>query len=362
MGVCAYANRQHDLGMEITSNPELSSFCKAMRMASGVLLMLDKAANVFRRIWCDFELYQCLVDAAPLDVVTSSSSGKQRNKPHLLSEQPLPNESPWLKAHREHNFPQSLLIAGMSARLEQGEASFTADRDRILEIMCLDVQKNMPTISRTDALEIALRHANAALNAYFAVAAWPEAVKKRIVCDFDQEHPGKLSLPHILKQDDFRKILNLSLGHIREVDDTDVQTLAHGLPASLEVLHLSFEDCPHITDGGVFALAHQLPLRLKQLHLDFLGCGQVTDAGFGEISMSLPPGLVSLRLDFAKCRAITKSGVRVLAENLPKSLQKCVVTLKGSRCDRNFGSIQELQMNGRRASGGFFRSNQILFS
>ena len=34
--VCAYANRQHDLGLDISANPEHSSFRKAMRMAEGV--------------------------------------------------------------------------------------------------------------------------------------------------------------------------------------------------------------------------------------------------------------------------------------------------------------------------------------
>ena len=53
--VCAYANRQHELGAEISDNPLESSVFKAMDIARGILLILDKKATAFTRLWCCFE-------------------------------------------------------------------------------------------------------------------------------------------------------------------------------------------------------------------------------------------------------------------------------------------------------------------
>lgn len=49
--VCAYANRQHDLGADLGTNPEESSFQKAMKLASGVVLVVDPNVVVTKRIW-----------------------------------------------------------------------------------------------------------------------------------------------------------------------------------------------------------------------------------------------------------------------------------------------------------------------
>lgn len=53
--VCAYANNQHCVAEDITSNPRSTSFYRAMQMCEGVLLVLDSAGTPFERIWCCFE-------------------------------------------------------------------------------------------------------------------------------------------------------------------------------------------------------------------------------------------------------------------------------------------------------------------
>ena len=53
--VCAYANNQHCVEEDITSNPRSTSFYRAMQMSQGVLLVLDSAGTPFKRIWCCFE-------------------------------------------------------------------------------------------------------------------------------------------------------------------------------------------------------------------------------------------------------------------------------------------------------------------
>lgn len=43
--VCAYANNQHELGADLSNDPMKSSFAKAMRIAHGVLLILDEGVS-----------------------------------------------------------------------------------------------------------------------------------------------------------------------------------------------------------------------------------------------------------------------------------------------------------------------------
>ena len=41
--ICAYANRQHDLGQDIVCDPMQTSFFKAMQLAAGVVIVLNAA-------------------------------------------------------------------------------------------------------------------------------------------------------------------------------------------------------------------------------------------------------------------------------------------------------------------------------
>ena len=50
---CALAssNNQHELSLDISDDPKKTSFYLAMQMCSFVLLVLDKDATPFSRIW-----------------------------------------------------------------------------------------------------------------------------------------------------------------------------------------------------------------------------------------------------------------------------------------------------------------------
>ena len=56
--VCGYAIRQHAVGLDVTDDPEESAFRRAMKLADGVLLVLDENAIPFDRIWCDSEFFK----------------------------------------------------------------------------------------------------------------------------------------------------------------------------------------------------------------------------------------------------------------------------------------------------------------
>ena len=45
------SNNQHELSLDISDDPKKTSFYLAMEMCSFVLLVLDKSATPFSRIW-----------------------------------------------------------------------------------------------------------------------------------------------------------------------------------------------------------------------------------------------------------------------------------------------------------------------
>ena len=45
------SNNQHELSLDISDDPKKTSFYLAMQMCSFVLLVLDKDATPFSRIW-----------------------------------------------------------------------------------------------------------------------------------------------------------------------------------------------------------------------------------------------------------------------------------------------------------------------
>ena len=58
--ICAFANNQHNLKSEITTNPADLVFAKAMKIANfRVISILDVNNQVHTRLRCEYELY-CL--------------------------------------------------------------------------------------------------------------------------------------------------------------------------------------------------------------------------------------------------------------------------------------------------------------
>jgi len=332
--------------MGMCEDPEESSFRKAMNVAEGVVLILDASATSFSRIWCDFEIYTTLLDEKPLDVVAMISSHsphcQSKRTPQVLSQNPLPHETSHIKVLREQVFPTKLLHAGIYVKLEEGSASIASDKEQILNIMSRPYSK-LSAEANENALDMAVRRANGALNSYFALAAWPRAVRRGNVRDFDAKNPGQLNLAEVLRKDHARRTLSLSLGHVLETDDAEVRCLASALPPNLVELQLCFEGCHKITDAGVAALAEKIPSGLVRLHFDFLACLNLTDRSLEALADRIPSGLLNLRLDFASCNLITSRGLHILAKALPPKLHIFFGTFKGTQCDRNFESLSALQ-------------------
>eukprot|EP00443_Scrippsiella_acuminata_P077455 CAMPEP_0115545500 /NCGR_PEP_ID=MMETSP0271-20121206/92638_1 /TAXON_ID=71861 /ORGANISM="Scrippsiella trochoidea, Strain CCMP3099" /LENGTH=392 /DNA_ID=CAMNT_0002978853 /DNA_START=17 /DNA_END=1191 /DNA_ORIENTATION=- len=92
--VCGYANRQNTVEADIHAGDiSQSAFYKAMGLAEGILLIVDKEVKVFSRIWCDLELYVNLTDSKMLlDMVTVPETGTGLGA-LLFPGTPLPNET-----------------------------------------------------------------------------------------------------------------------------------------------------------------------------------------------------------------------------------------------------------------------------
>jgi hypothetical protein len=335
--VCAYANRQHDLGADIGGDPEESSFRRAMIHADGLLLVLDPSAMPFQRIWCCFELYKTITSDKALDIVT------MMQEPRLLTQKPIPGEQAIMKFFRERDFPIGVLSPGIQVNLEDGRASVEDDRVRILQSMgtnrwdtgdfCRDTQQRN------------IDFANRRLRAYMAVAAWPQAIKKGCVLDFDGSSSiESISLPEVLSMDLDRHALDLYFNGMQEVTDSDVYYVSQGCPASLTSLSLSFEGCVNVTDRALYSLADRIDgLPLQTLALDFGGCKNLTDVGISYLSTKLPSTLVDVSLQFALIPNISKSGAKSLAEHLPANVSHFRTTFRGTKFDHQFDSLKQLK-------------------
>lgn len=220
--VCGYANRQHELELEIGRDITESSFYKALHVAEGLLLILDENATPFSRIWCDYELYASITDPDKmLDIVTMAQApGKNQAGAQMLSKSQLPGESAVAKSVREHTFPLSLLLHGLQVCLENGEATIQKDKDGILFEMA--GHADLSTVAGQELLQQNLKRANDALHSTFAILAWPQAMQRGTLLDFGKNSKGSMSgkrkvkLPEILALDDAREVLELSLAHFED--------------------------------------------------------------------------------------------------------------------------------------------------
>jgi len=291
------------------------------------LLLLDPSAVPFERIWCDFELFTTVSDSNKmLDIVT------MRGKPRLLTERILPGEPPVLKNRRELKFPIGLLSKGLQVMLQDGNASVQQDKVNILQSMG---RNPLTGIFDNSSLEKNIELANTSLRSYFAVAAWPVALKQGVV--------RSLGLPDVLKHNMSRNALELNFGTL-DVSDKDMEDIKDGLPDRLHSLNLIFDNCRHVSDMGMAVLAKRIgELPLQSLHLDFLGCPLLTDRGVSLLACSLPPQLQELHLEFGLCHGIGIEGVKSLGLSIPAGVQKFKACFKGTQCDKTFTSVDKLK-------------------
>ncbi|CAE7332125.1 FBL4 [Symbiodinium natans] len=181
--VCAYANRQHSLGEEVTSDPRQTSFFRALTLSQGVLLILDDVAErsgpatPFKRIWCAFEEYVALSSRQGQKPLLLDIAAFHGNKPELLTDGVTEEDERMarqlgaghpagkVRGDREKYFPLEVLKAGLCLELEKAEASQEADRIHILNAIAGRALDEAPVRSHPS-----YTHVNQTLRGIFAVA------------------------------------------------------------------------------------------------------------------------------------------------------------------------------------------------
>ncbi|CAK9014902.1 unnamed protein product [Durusdinium trenchii] len=307
--VCGYANRQHELGLDIADDVVATSFFAALKTSKGLLVILDEKATPFSRIWCDFELYAAIMNKAmELDIAAAIGTEKTR----ILTTNLVPGESSVAKTKREQDFPIDLLGRGLELCLEEGNATVKEDKEHIFRAIA---------------------------DNYDLSSEEGEAMQKK-------GRPGMDKICNALRSDGFRESLELSLAHVEGCDNAAVKKLAESLPSSLKNLKLSFEGCSHLTDSSVQALAGQVSQlkSLEILHLDFVGCEYLTDASLKSVGDRVSKSkLIELELHFAGCKRLQEGGAFSLQENLPESLRRFKANFKGTHVDRTFDNLTQFK-------------------
>lgn len=296
--ICAYANRQHSLQNEVVADPMETSFAKALWLASGVLLILDQEGTALGRVWCQYEEYIALCTTKDdgsrllLDIITHREHTTFMGWSHsavLLSDGLVKSDimDTWFKQARESMFPIDLVKKGMTASILDAQASEESDRRHILNAI---VQRKGEDLELPPLLDTQKEYTrmNNRLRATFAAAAWPQAMKSRLLID--------LKFPDVLRADEDRRELVLSLPEI--FDDSHAALLARGLPPNLETLSLNI-GYTKVTDLGLRHLAGAIrgkPVKTLKLCLEYdavsdigiqhLG-GAITDRPLSDLKLDL---------------------------------------------------------------------------
>jgi len=261
--ICAFANNQHNLEQELTSNPTESPFFRAMQLSAGTVSIVDTKMECFSRIWCGFEVtaairdmsstdrhcgYDDLYDAYTIDRSKKKSVdltgglaavdarylydiytiNTSKNKSVGITDGPAAVDSPGAvdntaddnQSKRQRFFPLCPLAFDIS--IENARASVEADRRNILQFIS---RSSSPPATHESYDEI-----NASLRGKFALSTYQVALERGAALDRHLEALSKYK--------------------------------------SLTSLHVRHSACtPFRREASNFMLA--LPLHLQHLHLDY---------------------------------------------------------------------------------------------
>ena len=342
--VCAYANRQHSLEAELSSDPKSSSFFKALQLVEGMLIILDTNATPFTRLWCAFEAYTALsgrkdghqhllLDIATKDpgletaaLLTDGLTAAEQQLESALQRQSGPTRGPppqggmganlakRLQLYRQRAFTLEVLSRGLQPKLHEAQASKEEDRRRILNSI---VQKDSLD-AEPDCQHVNYDVVNTSLGGIFARAGLEQALLKGQV--------KELCFHKALHADASCSELKLDLTHMSP-NDVHLADLGLCIPCALRRLQLDLSGCENLTANGVAALALGFPASMHHLKVDFRSCTNLTDEEMAVIGSRWPPKLQDLQLSFLYCNNIGDCGLAALGAGLPHSLRQLKLDL-----------------------------------
>ncbi|CAK9107225.1 unnamed protein product [Durusdinium trenchii] len=332
--VCAYANNQHCVADDITSNPRSTSFYRAMQMSQGVLLVLDSGGTPFERIWCCFEESVAIEHRegnwSRSHLLLDVGATDAQNHAHVLTDGLAGAESCMIgivglyqKSVRERAFPLSLLKKGLEVKIEEAKATEQIDKDRILKSIAFPRAKELEDSQSTPTGHPNFQRVDEALASHFALASWYGFVWGR--------RPTE-SLARALRADVGRKVVQLSFTGCQHFSDGELEVLLQNLPRDLRVLRLdlgfsALETLDFAAKIGPDGL--QFSKSLVELTLRFTGSSSFRSAGGLAVLLREMENLVNLEIWFMNLPRLNDLGSLNSALLCLENLEDLIFELSG---------------------------------
>ncbi|CAE8615412.1 unnamed protein product, partial [Polarella glacialis] len=285
--VCAYANNQWALGSEVGDDPVQTSFFKAMSLAQGAVVVLDRNAVTYSRVWCVYEayvalyeplfngktylydIYTCAQDEMGCRVAVGITDG-------CAAADQTKHEYFWKddKFAREKSFPLQLVTRALEIKVQQASTTREMDRIHILNSIVGSEDLNAIPPEEHDRYEVL----NNLLRGHFAASVWRIALE-----------------------------CGCELGHLSAALRT----------SGLKTLQLSFDGCQAFDVPAMTRLAGALPLDATCLDLDFFGRQLVGNEGAEVLGKGLShlKQLTNLQINF-QANQVGDQGAAALGEGI----------------------------------------------
>jgi hypothetical protein len=295
--VCAHANRQHDLGTDLGTDPSKSSFSEAMKLSEGVLLVCDPKVVVTTRIWVDYELFRTIKENSMLDIVIFKKGGV-----HLMAGKDLPGEAPYQKNRRESKFPfKEICEKFLRVQLELGESSMELDKIRILNVMignkdnleCKDVLKRIQSKELRDTDAHHFTRSNGSLRAEMACRALSVALIQE---DQSMDNFHGFDLLDIIANDFERtRLVFDDLVGLDSVNDDVVKTILGLIHKNIKYFEINVTGCTNLTEKYIYDM--ELPDTLEHLDMKLGYAPNISNTALLHLATVIPQNLKTLRID-----------------------------------------------------------------
>jgi hypothetical protein len=298
--VCAYANRQHDLGADLGKDPAKSSFNRAMGLARGVYLVIDEHVTATSRIWVDYELFRSVESKSSIDIGIYHDGAVR-----MIADTAIPNETPYQRNRREMKFPFAQVCAMfLTIQLHKGEVSQQIDKIRIINSMCghtdnLDdkgVLERIESADKSDAMYVKekgiLARSDWTLRAEMAQKSLSIALSTE--GETIENFHGN-NLVEIINRDTRRTVLSFDdMTSLPGVDDGVFATIVGMIGPNIDTFLLNVAGCPNLTNACINKL--MLPETLKNLDLNLGHARNITNDALIKLANAIPANLETLVL------------------------------------------------------------------
>jgi len=337
--VCAYANRQYCLEEDVTSDPNLSSFKRAIDSSYGkVLSIVDKNGETFKRAWCCLEIYLALhgryeMYTKPEKIVHASSAKilqERMNNGDNFDKifeglPPVPcravgithgasegADHGWnsLKATREQSFPFELGLKALEFSIQDCKATKESDKTHIIKY----IQDNG-----------GLECMNDMLRGRFAFTFWRLMLEGKSDLKKYAHLPKHSRLMHV----------QMSFRNCKEMDDEAFQLILDNLPKTLLDLRLDLKDSEITEAAGEEMYNRIFHFKLQTLYIDGFcypnGLTQVFSSAsnwhqtleylsseHGSLARSIPTNIGNFQ-----CLRLVYLSNNKLTGNIPKEMGDC---------------------------------------